>query len=123
MRRANYLKAVRDLKFRSENHSKKGSPEAAGDHDSFPIANDVFLFKFGHQLSSFEKDELRNYPIVYYLGKRRPKLSGINYHFDDEYGDLKVYAHDQVCYRYEVTSIVGKGSFGQVFRAFDHKTK
>ena len=57
---------------------------------------------------------------MYYLGKRRPQVIGLGFDFDDEEGDLKVYAHDQIAYRYEVHSIIGKGSFGQVFKAFDH---
>lgn len=31
--------------------------------------------------------------------------------------------HDQIAYRYEIKGLIGKGSFGQVFKAFDHKTK
>ena len=50
-------------------------------------------------------------------------MVGFGYAFDDDEGDLKVYAHDQIAYRYEVLAIIGKGSFGQVFKAFDHKTK
>jgi|JI6StandDraft_1071083.scaffolds.fasta_scaffold11009_5 dual specificity tyrosine-phosphorylation-regulated kinase 2/3/4 len=87
------------------------------------MSTDLLQMKYSHLLSYYEKDELRNYPVIYYMGKRRPKLSGINYNFDDDHGDLKVYAQDQLCYRYEVTSIIGKGSFGQVFRAYDHKNK
>lgn len=34
---------------------------------------------------------------------------------------LKV-IHDHICYRYEILEVIGKGSFGQVIRALDHKT-
>lgn len=30
--------------------------------------------------------------------------------------------HDHICYRYEILEVIGKGSFGQVIRAIDHKT-
>lgn len=30
--------------------------------------------------------------------------------------------HDHISYRYEILEIIGKGSFGQVIRALDHKT-
>ena len=31
--------------------------------------------------------------------------------------------HDHICYRYEIFEVLGKGSFGQVFRVFDYKHK
>lgn len=30
--------------------------------------------------------------------------------------------HDHIAYRYEILEVIGKGSFGQVIRAIDHKT-
>src|SRR6185436_8117598 len=30
--------------------------------------------------------------------------------------------HDHIAYRYEILEVIGKGSFGQVIKALDHKT-
>lgn len=35
---------------------------------------------------------------------------------------LKQVMHDHVAFRYEILEVIGKGSFGQVIRALDHKT-
>lgn len=46
-----------------------------------------------------------------------------NHGFDDERGDYKIIIGDHVLYRYEILQILGKGSFGQVIKVFDHKLK
>jgi dual specificity tyrosine-phosphorylation-regulated kinase 2/3/4 len=42
---------------------------------------------------------------------------------DDLEGRYMWRAHEQVGYRYELLEGLGRGAFGEVVRAFDHKTK
>ena len=69
-------------------------------------------------LSEYEEDEILLYDKIYFYGKGSAKISG---NFTDEQGNFIGVIGDHVAYRYEILSLVGRGSFGQVFECFDHK--
>ena len=79
-------------------------------------------------LSEYERQEVLDYPSVYYIGAgsekkpAHPDKPTNNYGYDDDRGDYLVVDHDHLGYRYEVTGSLGKGSFGQVLSCRDHAT-
>jgi hypothetical protein len=79
-------------------------------------------------ITDYEKTELLDYSEVYFLGLEASKIRGgpgknYNYGYDDENGDYKVVLKDHIAYRFEVLDFLGKGSFGQALKCFDHLTK
>ncbi|KHN78749.1 Dual specificity tyrosine-phosphorylation-regulated kinase mbk-2 [Toxocara canis] len=81
---------------------------------------------FGNKLTPYEISEIYNYPRVYFVGSQAKKRGGVvggpnNCGYDDDMGSYLLVAHDHIAYRYEVLKVIGKGSFGQVIKAYDHK--
>lgn len=83
---------------------------------------------YGTKLSSFEHQEISGFSNIYFVGPHAKKRQGVpgganNSGFDDDSGSYQMVAHDHIAYRYEILKILGKGSFGQVLKAYDHKTQ
>lgn len=88
-------------------------------------------------LTAFEKKEILDYPKVYFIGKsgikkRTPQTpttyTGADgfeskvFGFDDNNGSYQPVLNDHIAYKYEVLKIIGKGTFGVVLQAYDHKS-
>ena len=90
-----------------------------------PTTPAVALKHFSQKLTDYEQSEILRYQHVYCIGyeskKVKPAPNAANNGFDDENGDYKVVIKDHIAYRYEVLDIIGKGSFGQVFKVYDYK--
>lgn len=89
------------------------------------LTPDYVSDKYSSSLSKFEKIEIFGFPEIYFFGidadkKQRP-FNGTQSLFDNDQGGYVFVPHDHVGYRYELLKVIGKGSFGQVVKVYDHK--
>ncbi|KAG0168761.1 hypothetical protein DFQ30_004363 [Apophysomyces sp. BC1015] len=93
-----------------------------------PKSPEIAIKYYVQHLSLYEQSEIREFPQIYFIGSHAQKnratleLPNCNYGYDDERGDYKIVLQDHLAYRYEVLDTLGRGSFGQVVKCFDHKT-
>ena len=125
-------KTITQLKsWRSPNNeSASTNPQAPktvqSEKPEFPLGAGKALKLYMNKLSDYEKGEILDYRQVYFLGleSKKVKASSLispNFGYDNDKGDYKTVMKDHIAYRYEVLEFLGKGSFGQAIKCFDHK--
>jgi dual specificity tyrosine-phosphorylation-regulated kinase 2/3/4 len=79
---------------------------------------------YGDKLNEFEKQEIAEYAEIWFMGIDADKINATSLKdYDDDSGAYLKVNKDHIAYRYEIIETLGKGSFGQVLKCFDHKKK
>ena len=106
---------------RFQNISKFQIPNA-------PIDPQTALSNYSSLLTAYEQKEILGFQNIYFLGDPKKKIqttssTSNNYGFDLSSHQYKCNIGDHIGYRYEILSLLGTGSFGQVFLCYDYMMK
>ncbi|KAM4699876.1 dual specificity tyrosine-phosphorylation-regulated kinase 3 [Discoglossus pictus] len=106
--------------------TSKSSDSSAKSSKATYLTPEQAIKQYKHQLSAYELQEIGSSTEIFFVGPNAKKRQGVvggpnNSGYDDDQGGYVLVPHDQLAYRYEVLKVIGKGSFGQVAKVYDHK--
>lgn len=106
-------------KIKEDSRALSLSPSKSSTQNSHlkAITGQQALLNYERALSKLEKTEIENYKFVYFLALNVKKPHA----YQDLKGNYIGLIGDHISYRYEIIQILGKGTFGQVFKCLDHK--
>ena len=98
-----------------------------------PLKPKAAIYRYKEKLTEFERQEILNFEEIYYIGADADKIDVCKSRSDlgykeleslyDDNGDYQARIKDHIAYRFEIIDRLGKGSFGEAFKCFDHKKK
>lgn len=111
------------------NAAQQQQPPPPPVKEPFVVSPQQVIEVYRSRLTKYEASEILHYPEIYFIGANPNKnrqqaganIACKNFGFDDASGSYIHVAHDHIAYRYEMLKVIGKGSFGSVIKAFDHK--
>ena len=110
----------------------KGSLNDTERELKFPMYPQTAIHNYSKYLLDIEKTEILDYETIYWFNIQDRKVAkgppvtpdGVdNNGFDNDKNEYIAEEGDHIAFRFEITDKLGKGSFGQVFKAYDHKLK
>jgi hypothetical protein len=106
-----------------ENSKKKGKLQFPLSRKEACIALEEYMFDY-EQLEILDYDKVYFFNIIDRKSRKLQKPEGeFNFGFDNQHGDYRYIFNEHIAYRYEIIKDLGKGSFGDVLKVFDHLKK
>lgn len=110
------------------NRTRAGAADYTSPVKSVGLPPSSVLERHASILTDYERNEIQSYQEVWFIGERARKIQATegasgNNGYDDHNSRYIAKKHDHIAYRYEILSGLGKGAFGDVYKAFDHATE